>query len=141
MSEDVNDEPDLLDAQDELERVIRYFEEVEDRLEAQGGAPVRLVETRSARRASVAISRFLEAERERNRAWKHSDPSTHAQEFINLVAAFVKENGLSWEELADQLYLEPRSFAWLADFAGDEAGEADDPEAVVERDLNHGDAE
>jgi hypothetical protein len=129
MSEDVNDEPDLLDAEEELERLVRYFEEVEKRLEAQSDAPVHLVETRSAWRASVAIARFLGAERDRNRAWKHSEPSGVAREFIGLVAEFVKEKRLSWEELAGQLHLESRSFVRLADFADEEPGEADEPEA------------
>lgn len=123
--QDASDELDLLDAEDELQRVIRYFEEVEERLEAQTGAPVHLVEMRSAWRAWMAVTQFLEAERERNRAWKHADPSEVAQEFINLVAAFLNEKGLSWEELADYLHVEPRSFAHLAHFADEEPSPSD----------------
>jgi hypothetical protein len=123
--ENASNEPDLLDAEEDLHLVVRYFEDVEERLEAQSGAPVRLVETQSARRASIAVSRFLGAERERHRAWKHSDPSKTAQEFINLVAAFLNEKGLSWEELADYLHVEPRSFAHLAHFADDEPSPSD----------------
>jgi hypothetical protein len=115
--EDASDELDLQAAEDELQRVVRYFEEVEQRLEAQSGAPVHLVEMRSAWRAWMAVSQFLEAERERNRAWKHADPSEVALEFIGVVAAFVKENGLSWAELAEHLHLDPGPFVRLADFA------------------------
>jgi hypothetical protein len=124
--DDASDELDLLDAEDELQRVVRYFEEVEERLEAQSGAPVHLVEMRSAWRAWMAVSRFLEAERERNRAWKHSDPSEVAREFIGLAATFVKENGLSWEELAEHLHLDPGSLVRLADFADAEPSARDD---------------
>jgi hypothetical protein len=98
--ENASDELDLLGAEDELQRVVRYFQEVEERLEAQSGAPVHLVEMRSAWRAWMAVSQFLEAERERNRAWKHSEPSEVARQFIGVVAGFVKETGLSWAELA-----------------------------------------
>jgi hypothetical protein len=132
MSRDVNDEPDLLDAEEELELVVRYFEEVERRLEAQSGAPVRLMETQSAWRALFAIARFLGAERDRNRAWKHAEPTGVAREFIVLVARFVTEKRLSWEELADQLHLEPRSFVRLADFADEEVDQSEELARLAE---------
>jgi hypothetical protein len=119
-NEDASDELDLRAAEDELQRVVRYFEEVEQRLEAQSGAPVHLVEMRSAWRAWMAVTQFLEAERERNRAWKHSEPSEVARRFIGVVAAFVTENGLSWAELAEHLHLDAGSFVRLADFADEE---------------------
>jgi hypothetical protein len=106
--EDASDELDLQAAEDELQRVVRYFEE------------------RSAWRAWMAVTQFLEAEGERKRAWKHLDPSEIARQFIGVVAAFVKENGLSWAELAEHLHLDPGPFVRLADFADAEPSARDD---------------
>jgi hypothetical protein len=114
------DEPDLLAAEEEIEKLARYFEEVEERLTTLNDAPVHLVETQSARRVLFAISQFLDDEAERNRAWKHFDPSEVAQAFVDLVAAFVKERRLSWEDLANELHLEPRTFGRLRDLVSDE---------------------
>jgi hypothetical protein len=111
---------DLVTAEKEIEKLVSYFEETEERLSAQNDAPAHLVETQSARSVLFAISRFLDDEAERNRAWKHADPSEVAQAFIDLVAAFVKERKLSWEELAGELHLDPRAFGRLSRYSSEE---------------------
>jgi hypothetical protein len=113
-------EPDLVAAEDEMEKLVRYFEETEERLGAENDSPVHLVETQSARRVLFTISRLLDDEAERNRAWKHADPSEMARAFIDLVAGFVKEWKLSWQELAQELRLEPSAFARLSRYGSEE---------------------
>lgn len=104
--------PDLFDAEEDLDALVRYFDELEDRLRAESKSPVHLVETQKVRRASIAVSRFLEAERRSRDGWRHSEPSPTAVAFAKLVGRFLADTGMTSEELAEQVNASP---SWLDD--------------------------
>jgi hypothetical protein len=105
-------QPDLYEVQEDLETLVQYFEELEDRLTTESKHPVHLVETRTARRASIAVYRFLEADRERRRGWRQSEPSEAAVTFAKLVFQFLSERQMTSDELAQQVSAAP---TWLDD--------------------------
>lgn len=109
--------PDLYDIEDDLESLVRYFEQVEQELYEKSGFPVQLVQTETARRASVSLFRIREAERERQRTISRRDPDETAIAFIQLAAAFLNERKLDWSDLEESLFLPSGAFDRLSDEA------------------------
>jgi hypothetical protein len=113
-----DDAPNLFDLQKDLSVIVDYFEDIERSISKHSGFPAKLQQSAIAWRAVDTVNDLIEAEEERRRASKHYDPDEVAQQFGAVVTRFLKEHGLTAEQLSEHLKVPLRTVEHISQTEG-----------------------
>jgi hypothetical protein len=110
-----DDTASIYDLELPLAEIVRYFDEIENKLTEQSGFPVKLQQHRAAWHALMIVSELIEDDRERRRTRKHWEPDDVAEKFIRHVMRFLTEQKLTPQQLAEHMAMPVDSILQLYD--------------------------